>query len=608
MRGGPRSGHRTRLTKRGVGLNRFGGRYLDADSDHRRTNSPSRTDAQAGRRHATHLSSSSALTKLLWGVATAFVGVLVLVPLIRLQQRALEDGGASYDRMLSSPDLQRIVLTTVGLALGSVVIALIAGTLLAWTAFRLSPRWQWMSLLPLLGLTLPPLAQVTGWAFLLSPSIGYLNLVLRTLPPWQNLSSGPIDIYTVPMIVVITGVMLVPYVYMFAHTGMRAIDSALLEAATASGATSRRVFTKIVLPLVRPSLMYATMIVLLLGLGQFTAPLLLGQSSGVRVLTTEMYEVFNTYPRDTGVAAAYGSPLIIFGLGMLVLQRYTLRDPERFTVVSTRGHRHATTSPRLGAAIVGAYIVVAFVLPLGANIVVALSPFWTRNIPWGDLSFHHFREVSRDGSATLALRTTLQSTLTAVVIVVPLAYLAATLQCYASPGLRILRRAMDALVAAPLVLPGVIFGAGIVLAYTDGPLRLYGTLGGIILAYVTVTLPHCTRLIQSEFVGQGQSFVEMAKVCRATSLRIHRQVILPMTAKAITAAAAFVIAILSHEFSASVMVRRPGTEVLGTLLYRYWTTGTMSRVAVLAIATSAISFAMLAVASLIGSRWGRTSG
>ena len=67
-------------------------------------------------------------------------------------------------------------------------------------------------------------------------------------------------------------------------------------------------------PLLRPSLIYGGGIALLLGLGQFTGPLLLGQNSGVKVLTTEMYRRVSESPADFAAAAAAGSPLVIFGL------------------------------------------------------------------------------------------------------------------------------------------------------------------------------------------------------------------------------------------------------------------------------------------------------
>src|SRR5260370_42298880 len=78
-----------------------------------------------------------------------------------------------------------------------------------------------------------------------------------------------------------------------------------LEAAAAACGASpvRRLFT-ITLPLLRPSIVFAAGVVFLLGMGQFTVPLLLGRPSRIDVLTTEMFYLTLSYPIDYGRPAA----------------------------------------------------------------------------------------------------------------------------------------------------------------------------------------------------------------------------------------------------------------------------------------------------------------
>jgi len=68
------------------------------------------------------------------------IGYLVLTPLIRLQQLALEDHARAYKTALDVRNLGKVLLTTLGLALGSLVIALVLGTALAWFSSRLPRR------------------------------------------------------------------------------------------------------------------------------------------------------------------------------------------------------------------------------------------------------------------------------------------------------------------------------------------------------------------------------------------------------------------------------------------------------------------------------------
>ena len=169
---------------------------------------------------------------------------------------------------------------TVGLALGSLAIALVLGTLLAWAATRLPPRLKLLRVLPVLPIVVPAVASVIGWSFLLSPRPGYLNALLRNLPWWNHLDEGPVDIYSMPWIVIITGFGLTAFVYLFVSAGFANINAELLEAAQVSGSRGLGVFFRVTLPLLRPVLVYGGGVALLLGLGQFTGPLLLGRNAG----------------------------------------------------------------------------------------------------------------------------------------------------------------------------------------------------------------------------------------------------------------------------------------------------------------------------------------
>ncbi|HUF99079.1 MAG TPA: ABC transporter permease subunit, partial [Ilumatobacter sp.] len=232
---------------------------------------------------------STAVSRLTIFAFCVGLAYLVLLPLFRLQQLALEDGASGYERAWNTRGIRETLVATIGLALGSLVIALVLGTLLAWAATRLPPRLRLMRVLPIFPIIVPAVASVTGWAFLFSPRPGYLNALLRNLPWWNHLDEGPVDIYTLPWIIIITGFGLTSFVYIFVSSGFQNISAETIEAAHSSGSRSVGVFFKVILPLLRPTLVYGGGVALLLGLGQFTGPLLLGRNTGITVLTTQMY-------------------------------------------------------------------------------------------------------------------------------------------------------------------------------------------------------------------------------------------------------------------------------------------------------------------------------
>jgi iron(III) transport system permease protein len=152
---------------------------------------------------------ASQLTLLAFVVVT---GYLVLLPLFRLQQQAFADGAAGYTAAFTADRIGRTLGYTAALALGSLAIAMVLGVALAWAATRLSPRLGFLRLLPILPIVVPAIASVVGWGFLLSPRPGYLNAALRLLPWWSDLTEGPVDVYTIPWIILLTGFGLTSFV------------------------------------------------------------------------------------------------------------------------------------------------------------------------------------------------------------------------------------------------------------------------------------------------------------------------------------------------------------------------------------------------------------
>lgn len=528
------------------------------------------------------------------------VGFLVLDPLIRLQLLAFGHGLSGYSQAVHSPDFAKVVETTVYLALGSLVIALVLGTALASFAIRVPPRWQWMSVLPILPIVIPAVANVTGWAFLLSPRVGYLNIELRRLSFLFPGSTGPVDIYSVPWIIVLTGFGLTSFVYVFVRTGLRDLNEELMEAAQVSGASPLRTYLTVVIPLLRPVLLYGGGIALLLGLGQFTAPLLLGGQENVQVLTTQMYNYTSQPPVNFPAAAAIGSPLLLAGIIVVFLQRVALGDQSRFVTHGGRAVRSPVRSSRWSVVPLGLYALVAIVLPLVGLVIVSLSPFYSAHIHPSHWTLDNFRSLFK-GVVYQSVKTSILASAVGVVITVPLGYLAATILHDRSRG-RFSGRLLDFIVNLPLGVPAVVFGVGFLYSYSRPPLILYGKTAVFVVVYVTLMLPYATRMLLGARMALGDQYVWAARVSGAGPLRVHAQIIAPLLRTAMAGAAALILVLLQQEFSASVLVRSGTSQVMGTQLFDLWTTSGYPEVAAMALLMCAITGVGVAIVTVLGGR------
>ena len=531
----------------------------------------------------------------------AVLAYLVVLPLIRLQTTALEDGAQGYRTAFGAPGIGDVLLTTAQLALGSFVIAMVLGTLLAWASTQLPPRFGWMRSLPILPIVIPAVANVIGWAFLLSPRPGYLNALLRELPWWNHLEEGPIDVYTVPWIIIITGFSLAAFVYLFVSAGLKDINQEHVEAAQVSGSSRLGVFFKIVLPLLRPSLIYGGGVALLLGLGQFTAPLLLGTSQGVDVITTEIFRYVSESPTDFAAAAAMGSPLLVFGLIVVIGQKIALGDQRRFVTHGGKGFRSSGQTSNLAAAGMLLYAFLSTILPIAALTVVALSKFWTPTINPGDFTLDNVREVLTASDTREAILTSIVASAGGVIFVLIIGFIAASL-LLRGQQFKFARTLLDFIVALPLGVPAVIFGVGFLLTYSYPPLVLYGSVWVIVLVYTALMLPFGTRMLLATMIAMGNGYLEASRVSGAGLVATNTRIVLPLLRASMGGAAALMFVLLTHEFSASMLVRSPTTNVMGTVLFDYWTNGSYPTVAAIALVMTVVTGIGVVAAMAFGGR------
>lgn len=536
--------------------------------------------------------------------AGAFVialGYLLLLPLYFLQRLAIADGARGYRTAFTSDVFWEVTRATLLLALGSLMVSLFLGTVLAFAASALPRRLRFLQVVPLLPIVLPPVATLLGWTFLLAPRAGYVNAWLRRLPWWSDLHAGPIDVYSMTWIVILSGIGLSSFVYAFVSAGLRNVNADLVEAARVSGSNERAATLRVVIPVLRPVFVYATGVVFLLGLGQFTAPLLLGRQQGVDVYSIEMYYRTSSSPADYATAAAFGSPLLLMGLAMVVFQRRVVGDQRRFV---THGGKRFSSGARpslLAGPVIFAYGLFAVFLPMLVLVDAALSGYWSGKFQPDQYSLEGVREALSDPRLVDAVRLSVSMSLIAVAISLPLGFVVASAIVRRS-GSAAYRTVLESLIAIPLVVPAVVFGTGFLIAYSQGPIVLYGSKWVVLLVYITLMCPFTTRMQMSAMVALGEHYAEASRTSGAGRIRTDLRIVTPLLRPALGGAAALMFVLLSHEFAASLLVRSPKTNVMGTVLYDYYRHGNYSWAATMALLMALITTVGLVGAVAIGGR------
>ena len=247
--------------------------------------------------------------------AAALVALGAVAPVAYLTLRALSADGDARALTPFSTTLE-LAWDTAILALGVVVATLVVGVPLAWLVVRtdLPGRRLW-GLAASLPLVIPSFVAALALLGAFAPR----GLVQEALEP--------IGVERLPEVTGYWGALVAltlstyPYVYLLTAAGLRSVDPTAEEAARSLGAGRARVFARVTLPALRPSLAAASLLVALYVLSDFGVVSLMGYST----LTTGIYV---RYESLLALESAAILALVLVALALaivLVASRFRLR-------------------------------------------------------------------------------------------------------------------------------------------------------------------------------------------------------------------------------------------------------------------------------------------
>ncbi|WPU09491.1 ABC transporter permease subunit [Pseudarthrobacter oxydans] len=534
-------------------------------------------------------------SSIIWYTFAATLAVLIATPVLLFFARLFEDGGSTFARLSAMPGIGTTFLTTVLLAAGSTAIGAIIAVALAAAALRVPPAMKsFAAIIPQIPLVIPAVAYVYGWIFIFDPDVGYANTMLRQLPFFSHLQDGPINIYTIPALILFTGIETSGMIFAFVYPRLLEINGSVEAAARVAGASAFRSFMTISFPLLRPGLIAGIVVAFLIGMGQFTAPLFLGTREGIKVISTEIFRLREQFPIDYPLTAALGLPLLIFGVLAILVQRHIVGDQRRYTTQSSG--RGITRKPSRGAAaVIVGYAVIIIGLPLIALTLVAFSPFWNGDLANLTFTLDNVNAALKDPDVGKSIYSSVVTSFLAALIVVPLGFIAALALSGVVKAPPVVVKSLDFIFISPLAVPRALLGMVVLFVFIRPPFSLYGTLALFVIAYVFIALPFAMRSQYSSLIGVDKALFEAARVGGASQLRMVATIALPVARRGIAASIALAFVMLTHDFAVSVMVQSPGQQVMGTLLYQFGQEGAAPAIAVMSLIMTLVTAGILAL-------------
>ncbi|MBU1314513.1 MAG: sugar ABC transporter permease [Alphaproteobacteria bacterium] len=168
-------------------------------------------------------------------------------------------GLANYSKLAADGEFWNGLYVTFALYILSMVLQLVAGIYLAMLLFhskRLSGLLRSLLISPFM---MPPVVAGMMWLVILDPSLGAANYILESigLPPSEWLAS---PVWVIPTIALIDTWQWAPYVALIVLGGLQSLPPSVYEAAQIDGASSFRIFRRITLPLLLPTIVTAAVL------------------------------------------------------------------------------------------------------------------------------------------------------------------------------------------------------------------------------------------------------------------------------------------------------------------------------------------------------------
>ncbi len=511
--------------------------------------------------------------------------MLVATPVLAVVLDGLRAAGStSLPRGLGD-----MVLTTLGLMVGVGVGTTVVGGGLAWlvTAYRFPMRdlLVWLLVLPL---AMP--AYILGFVFL--STFDYSGPVQSALRAVLGPDVWTPEVRSLPGAIVVLSLTLYPYVYLLARNALVEQSPTTYDAARTLGASRRRAFWRVLLPLARPSLAAGLALVMMETLTDFATV----QYFNVRTVSVGVYLVWKgTF--DLRSATQLSVLVLMFAVAVPVGEPL-MRGRARFHQKGGRGHglQPSTITGWRAWAATGACVAAlaaGFVVPVVQLLVWAI----------GDVLADPGRLLDPRFADYLA---------NSVVVAMIAAVACVALSLAMGHGLRLgggrLAHGAAQLTTFGYAVPGAVVGIGVLLAFAllDTVLESVGVAGGtgllvtgsvlgILYAYVVRFLAPAYQAVDASFAKVSPTMTLSAMSLGASPRRVLRRVHLPLVRPGVAVALVLVMIDAVKELPIVLLLRPFGFTTVSVWVYElasenFWEQAALPALVIVAVAVVPVFF------------------
>jgi thiamine transport system permease protein len=512
------------------------------------------------------LSRSALLRHGLLLVPLLFLLLFFFYPLASIFQVSLAPEGqldlSGFTELISSAYYQNTLWFTLWQAVLSTILILALALPGAYVFARFQfPGKSLLLSLATLPFVLPTVVVAAAFTALIGPN-GLLNRVLMSL---LALPEPPIQLDRTLTLV------LIAHIFYNYAVALRMISSywanqnpRMEEAAQVLGAHGWRLWWYVRLPILRPAITAAAVLVFIFTFTSFGVVLILG---GPRFATLEV-EIYRQAVNlfNLPVAAALSLVQVAFMFAVMVFYTRLQKRIATDSVSATKAARKPKN--RREWLFIAVNLLFMMVLLFAPLLALVLRSFTGEN----GFTTQYYQQLTTNSRNSVLFVPPVQAIGNSVLFALAttlLAVLLGLISAYLlSRSKGILTNLLDPLFMLPLATSAVTLGFGYIIALDEPPLNLRASPILIPLAHTLVAMPFVVRSVLPALRAIPPNVQEAARVLSASPWRVWWMIDVPIISRGLIVGATFAFTVSMGEFGASLFVARPDTPTMPVVIYR----------------------------------------
>jgi iron(III) transport system permease protein len=508
-----------------------------------------------------------------------------------------------FHALFDDPQISTTLWNTAGFAIITVITAMAFGVTAAWLVERTDLPWKKLVyVLMTVGLLLPTFFIAMGWVFLMHPRIGMVN---RWLMDLFNLSEAPFNIATITGMGWVEGLGLASLAFVMTSPIFKALNPALEEASTVHGLGRWGTAWHVVLPLMWPALLAASIYIAVIAIATFEVPAIIGLGSKIFTFSTLVYVLVSPEEGVPNYGIVGALSMFLVGISIVLSYWYfrVIRLSHRYGVIEGRGYRPKMIP--LGRLVwvawggLGSYFMLAKILPLlmmvWASLLPYFQPFSIKALSF--LSFKNFEAIDW----TLVGRGTLNTVILMLVVPTVAIIFGLTISWIVTRTKTKGRFIFDWIAFLPHAVPNLIFAlAAILFALYVLPksVPFYGTIFILMAIYILTRISLTTRVLNGSLLQIHKELEEAAYVSGMSTIPTMWKIVFPLIMPAVINLWIWNALLTYRELTMAAFLVTQENITLPVVIWSLWNSGTTGEAAAVSL------FFVATLVPLIAAYWG----